>query len=260
MENKINVYEVYHTFMGEQNIYGIGAPVIFLRLGGCHIRCYKKTLGTLCDTPHVLTKGCGTDKTVLEIVNWLKEVRARTGINLICVSGGEPLFRDKDSLIELFNALLFHFNVVVETSGIDYKVSPFLIECKHNKNRLSFVIDYKGHSAGIPNYDKRGILYDEEELKSLDKFQTIKFVIYDDKDYTQFKRKLADFRKVNKKVRIVVGPFWCGEIPLIELSDRLAKDKLYRHVALNMQAHKLALTQEVVLKVGNDLNFDKIQI
>ena len=47
---------IYTTFQGEVNPFGIGFPVIFLRLQGCHLRCYKKTLGVLCDTPEGLDK------------------------------------------------------------------------------------------------------------------------------------------------------------------------------------------------------------
>ena len=35
---------IYTTFQGEVNAFGIGMPVIFIRLQGCHLRCYKRII------------------------------------------------------------------------------------------------------------------------------------------------------------------------------------------------------------------------
>ena len=69
---------LYITFQGEQYPHGIGHPAIFLRLQGCHLRCYKKTMGILCDTPEGLVKPKEHDD-VMEIVNKTITLSKKTG-------------------------------------------------------------------------------------------------------------------------------------------------------------------------------------
>jgi len=127
LSSTLQVSEIYPTIMGEHSRHGIGAPCIFLRLSGCHIRCYHKTLGSYCDTPASLEKNDLKVCTIEQVITSLLTLRSTTGIKLICLSGGDPLWRPIASVRELFIALtLFSFDVVVETSGIDHKISPYL--------------------------------------------------------------------------------------------------------------------------------------
>jgi organic radical activating enzyme len=71
--NKLRLNTIYITYQGEVNHFGIGTHV-FLRLQGCPIRCYKDTMGVLCDTPEALEKNNSLE--VTEIVNRLKTLRS----------------------------------------------------------------------------------------------------------------------------------------------------------------------------------------
>src|SRR5687768_7019810 len=98
-----NINTIYPSFMGECNFRGIGAPVIFVRFQGCHLRCYKDTLGTLCDTPEALEGKSGgkllTLEEVVEKITYVSELMG--GVRYLCFTGGDPLFQKPEPLIEL---------------------------------------------------------------------------------------------------------------------------------------------------------------
>lgn len=229
----VNVQAVYTTFMGEQNIQGIGAPVVFLRLGGCHIRCYKATKGILCDTPEALEKGSGEDMTISQAVALVVgKAREAGGIPLVCLSGGDPLWRHKDVLHELFTRLEnTGMHTVVETSGtIDWR--PF------RDYDASFVLDFKTPSAGIPEKMNLVEKY-HEELKEDD---YIKFVIDGDSDYQYFLEKFELIK--DTRAHITIGPFWGGNYDPVILSELLERDGILGKVKINMQAHKMAVSSD----------------
>jgi organic radical activating enzyme len=224
----IAVNAMYPTFQGESNRYGMGAPVIFLRLQGCHIRCYVETLGVLCDTPEALERDDSKGITVGEIIKQLNQIRYDTGIGYVCLSGGDPLWRKREDIRALLLSITAAgFEVSVETSGTlsiaQYKDIP----------EVYWVLDYKLLSAGIKN------TFCYEDLPLLNEFDFIKFVVKDEADYQQLLHVVPDIFPATK-AKLAVGPYWGGDIRTLELFSRLQKDHLLEKVTLNVQLHKMA--------------------
>lgn len=228
-QKKININAVYVTYQGEVNVRGIGAPVIFLRLQGCHLRCYKETIGCLCDTPEALdTKVEKNIQTLDDLCEQLCVLKETTGIDFICFTGGDPLYYDKETLKELFIRLcVLGFTVSVETSGT-LDVRPYILDNVH------FVLDYKLLSAGIK------ASFFEPNLRAVGK-AIVKFVIYDENDYSEMVKVATDILSSYPNITIAVGLYW--NTPFFsyeELTKYLLGDGLVGKVHINFQAHKLA--------------------
>jgi organic radical activating enzyme len=221
---------IYASYQGEVNAFGIGAPVIFVRTGGCPHRCYQKTLGILCDTPEALAKGSGEEMTAVDILNKVNKISQENGnIKLICFTGGDPLWRSPESLELLFGALVDNggYKISVETSGT---ISP---ERYMYMDEISWVLDYKLKSAGI----KQPFVH--EILPLLAPEDIIKFIIYDHEDYNEFLTIVEPLLHTTK-AKIAVGLFWgTDKLMYSELIQMLQEDKLFGRVIMNFQTHKL---------------------
>ena len=138
---------VYPAFQGEVNSDGIGAPVIFVRFQGCHLRCYAKTLGTLCDTPEGLEgKSGGINYSLNDLYTIINTQSIMMGgVKLLCITGGDPLWRKKEPMIELFLWLSKKgFTMSIETSGT-LSIEPY----RYIPN-VHFVLDYKLKMLAFP--------------------------------------------------------------------------------------------------------------
>jgi 7-carboxy-7-deazaguanine synthase len=106
------VNEIFTSVQGE----GIhtGLATTFVRLAGCDLRC------RWCDTPHALELEDGKSMSFGEIVKGIR----KGGTDLVCITGGEPLYQKNTSLLvrELIES---GFRVDVETNGAnDVSVLP----------------------------------------------------------------------------------------------------------------------------------------
>lgn len=230
----IEVNAIYVTYQGEVNHRGIGAPVIFLRLQGCHLRCYKKTMGILCDTPEGLERDIAKRRPIDEVVKELVSIKEKTGIDYICLTGGDPLWRHKEQLHQLFTLLLGNgFYVSVETSGT-ISTEPFNFYDVTYKDGITWVLDYKLKSAGLSapfHKDNYGAKNDT----------VVKFVIADKEDLYEatniIRRKLF-----TNNVIYAFGLFWgTTNITYKEMMDYLMKwDILSSNTVINFQSHKMA--------------------
>jgi len=210
--------------MGEQNKYGIGKAAIIIRFQGCNVRCYKDTLGILCDSPEGLEFGGGNKYNMPALEQEIKNLAA-TGIDTILITGGEPmLFQSTvESICEKFS----NFNLIIETNGtID------ITRAMVNLPYVNFIIDYKLKSTGVK-------LNAFAKFKSIIKHDDyIKLVIYDEEDYLQMKNLvLSNYFPTGK---IVAGAFWGSpSMDANKLFELLKKDALLGKVELNIQLHKL---------------------
>ena len=243
----MRLQEIYSTFNGECNRFGIGSPAIFVRLGGCHLRCYKKTMGILCDTPLALDKKSGEEKDVTEIVEDIVAERDRTGISYITLTGGDPLWRDSNEVFRLVRMLIVrNFYVSIETSGtLDWR---YLILEEFEGRKPSFVVDYKLKSAGIPK--NSNLLIKEEYQTCLDNKDFIKFVVADQEDYQEMKVVVEKMAKnENIKANISVGVFWGGSITTFDLFEKMKVDGLLKRCSINMQTHKMAWSADMGMTI-----------
>ena len=218
-KRKLMVNTIYPAFMGEVNLLGIGAPCTFVRLSGCNLRCYKNTMGTLCDTPEALELKCGKPMSVDKIIMQLDKYAERP---IICLTGGEPLMQDVAELLEELSSK--GYVVIVETNG-SISIAPY----KHIKN-VYFVVDCKSESSG------EHLRMFETNYKVMGKGDYLKFVINDELDYYGMRKWIIehpDFRG-----NVAVGLFWGSELSYKELMNSLREDRL--NVYVNMQTHKMA--------------------
>lgn len=227
---------IYSTFNGEVNFKGIGSNCIFLRLQGCHLRCYKKTLGILCDTPEGLKKSTERDEISL-IFAGVEKVSKDTGLKLITLTGGDPLWNKESELIELLTLLSDNGYIVnVETSGT-LSWLPYI----HIKN-VHWIIDYKGKSTGVQK--TKNLLLDANFIRSLGEKDFIKFVIYDLEDFNDFLDYMTFYEKSGGKTNVSVGAFWGGKLDTLEIFNLLKENKQLAKVSVNMQTHKMAVSSD----------------
>lgn len=209
--------------MGEVSKFGIGAKCTFVRLSGCNLRCYHKTMGTFCDTPEALDIKCGIEMSVGDIV----ERCYKLGNRIICLTGGEPLMQD---CRELIRSLVGEgFEVAIETNG-SIDIAPYA-ELRGEIEHISFVLDYKSASSGC-----EGNMIGEN-LRYLTNDDYLKFVLYDWKDYQALHTIAINLE--GRAFHIAAGLFWGSEIDYTELICRLNEDMI--DVYLNCQQHKLAM-------------------
>ncbi len=230
----MKVNRIYSTFNGEANPYGIGSLTAFLRLQGCHIRCYAKTMGILCDTPEGLSAEGGTEMSVEDIIAALNMERIYTGSSLVCLTGGDPLWRKKEDLHSLFDALgKYGFRVTVETSGTLDPI-PYIMY-----NHVSFILDYKTSSAGV----KGNIVPKIAPLLRSNDY--IKFVIATEEDFVEMLDAMYKYFGEKTKAKVTAGIFWGeqGKLTTFQIFDRLQEQGMLHYLTggINLQAHKAVM-------------------
>ena len=237
----LQINAVYPSFDGEVNKFGIGAPTIFLRTQGCHLRCYKKTKGILCDTP----EGLERDNTKLvgnsDILDILYKIRNKTGISKVTLTGGDPLWQPESDLIDLFYHLeLNEFDTTVETSGT-ISIAPFT---KQNFKKLWWVLDYKLPSTGVPESQ---VLKTLENLPFLKNGDFVKFVIDDIIDLREMLNVISDNPCGGQ---YAAGLFWGSKnLTNLQLYNALMEHSVCHKVVMNFQTHKLILNPDYSVQV-----------
>ena len=241
----MKVNSIYSTFQGECNPFGIGQPVIFLRLQGCHLRCYKKTLGVLCDTPEALKKPLAVTE-LNSIFATVLEISKETGIKIITLTGGDPLWNTQEELQKLFVGLVERgFKVSIETSG----TISWLPYSSISKD-IFWVLDYKLQSSGVKNSNV--LFKDPDHLQNLTEQDYIKFVIYDEADMIE---TISVVKGLHSKTLAIlsVGAYWGGKLSTFEIFERLKTEGLLGNVTINMQTHKMAVSSNFTKKIPNDI-------
>jgi len=235
----------YLTFNGEQNAFGIGSPAIFLRLQGCHLRCYNKTLGILCDTPEGLEKSVEKDE-ISFIFAKVSELSKISGVKLITLTGGDPLWNKEDELKELLTKLTDDgYSISIETSG----TISWLPYSQISKN-IFWVLDYKLKSCGVKNADK--LFKDTEHLEDLSEADFIKFVVYDDIDLDEAITAINNI-KDKTLANITIGAYWGGKIEPFSIFDRVKNEGLLNRVVMNFQVHKLTLSPNYLIDIPKEI-------
>lgn len=224
----MRVNTIYPAFMGEVNPYGIGVPCVFVRFAGCNLRCYKETLGILCDTPEALEFNTGDDMTPQQIADFVEQF----GIKVVCLTGGEPLCQKEEDLIELLFCLRdSNHAVVVETNGTR-SITPYI-----SFDNVSFVVDIKAGSSG------EALKMRVDNWFVMRKRDWVKFVIYDTQDIEEMLMWCAMYRG-SYKGHISAGLFWGGNVKYGGVDGHgLLNTIIMEHpeykIHLNMQTHKL---------------------
>lgn len=212
MKDSLIVNEIFGSIDGE----GIrtGELATFIRLAGCNLRC------RYCDTSYALQINQGTELTIDEIINKVKEI----GYKNITLTGGEPLLQ-KNSITLIDELIKNNFNVNIETSG-SIDITPLL------DKEVTITLDYKTISSGMNN---RMILSNYEKLRKQD---VLKFVCNKD-DFKDIKQVL---KNNNIKSYIYLSPIF-NEIEPSELVDFLKElhNENYNtdKIRVQIQLHKV---------------------
>lgn len=202
----MNVCEIFTSIQGESTYAGL--PCTFIRLSGCNLRC------TYCDTKYAYEDGI--ELSVEEILGKVKSA----GIDLVEITGGEPLLQEKET-DNLIRSLIDHGNdVLIETNG------SFSI--KGIDKRATVILDVKTPCSGMS--DKMDLL-NFDRIKKLDE---IKFVLCDRNDYEWSKDIIASYR-LAEKCKVLLSPVF-GALEPRRLAEWILEDRL--DVRLNLQLHK----------------------
>lgn len=237
---------IYSTFQGEVNPFGIGHPSIFLRLQGCHLRCYKSTMGITCDTPESLSRTDAYKQQVGDIIHTVTELAEATGIYVVTLTGGDPLWNNKDQIHELLLGLTIRgFKVCVETSG-----TISWLPYSGISDDIYWIIDYKVRSTGIKNPDR--LFKDLKHLQELSNKDYIKFVIYDEDDYDEAVGVIESL-KDKTLATFAIGAYWGGKLSTFDIFNKLRDDGLLGKVVLNMQAHKMAVASNFKVEIPKNI-------
>ena len=217
MGQTLRINEVFFSIQGEST--RIGAPCVFVRLSGCHLRC------AYCDTAYAFHEG--RTRTIDDLVT---EVCA-SPCDLVEVTGGEPLLQPR--VHDLMGRLCdLAKTVLVETSGA--------CDISACDPRVERIMDLKTPGSG------EAARTDWANLERLTGRDEIKFVITDRADY-EWARGVVKERGLVGRVRAVLmspafaqptGPEVAGSagLPMRNLAEWILADGL--PVRLQPQLHK----------------------
>ena len=207
----MKVCEIFSSIQGESSFAGI--PCTFIRLTGCNLRC------SYCDTSHAYYEG--QEFTVDEVI---REVQ-RTGINLVEITGGEPLLQNEAHL--LIKRLIDEgYKVLVETNGSQ--------DIKKIDKKAIVILDIKTPNSGM---SKEMDFSNLDYIKSSDE---IKFVITNREDY-EWSKDIIQKYKLMEKCKLLFSPAF-GPLPPENLAKWIIGDKL--RIRFNLQLHKYIFSSE----------------
>jgi len=214
----MKIYEIFQSIDGEVNAFHQGCITTFIRLAGCCLNC------TYCDTQYAMDPDSGTEMSINEIVNKVREL----GGTKVTITGGEPLMQAEE--LSKLTKKLWHlrFKISVETNGTLPMNLPGV---------GSWVADFKLPSSG--NYDKM----DYDLFRHLVKLDYIKFVIMDENDYLTAIREKNYLQSIGCHANFAFSPmFGPQSTPINEIKHKLVewliRDKVFDAI-VNVQIHKL---------------------
>ncbi|MFZ5817653.1 MAG: radical SAM protein [Bacillota bacterium] len=208
----MRINEIFLSVQGETSSAGL--PTIFVRTGGCPIRC------TYCDTPYALTTQGSVPMTVDEVMAAVRERRCKR----VCLTGGEPLIQPRAELQELFDRLHAEgYELSVETSGA-VPIAPFRL---HDRQR--WILDMKTPSSG-----ESGAM-DFDSLRHLRPHDEVKFVVGSREDF-DWSVELIRRHGLEERARLLFSPVWDG-VDLRSLTEWVLASGIDARVQI--QLHKI---------------------
>lgn len=205
---RIIVTETFSSIQGESTY--AGCLCFFIRLAGCNLNC------NYCDTLYSrkTEQGKSTD------IPLLVEAALEENINLVEITGGEPLFQKTTPLL-CAELLRNNFTVLVETNGsLPISLLP---------ENVIKIMDCKTPSGGEASR------MDFSNFDLLNPLDEIKFVIADRTDYSYSLDIIEKYKLDGKTPNLLFSPGW-GKIESAELAGWIIKDKA--PVRLQLQLHK----------------------
>ena len=199
------ITEIYASVQGESSFAGL--PCVFVRLTGCPLRC------RWCDTVYGF-KGGETQS----FEHIIEQIRA-TGINLVELTGGEPLAQ-KNCIPFMERLIEEGFEVLCETSGSE----PIADVPKG----VTLIMDLKCPASGMC---EKNLWANLDFLKPNDE---IKFVIADRGDY-EWAKATIERHSLGGRFQLLMSVAF-GLLEPATLVDWMIEDRL--PCRLNLQQHK----------------------
>lgn len=211
LDLKLKVNEIFMSIQGESTF--VGLPCAFIRLCGCNLRC------SYCDTTYAYDKGKYME------INSICEAISGYGTDLVCLTGGEPLFQNASSALvrELCDK---GYTVLIETNG-SLRIDSLPEEAIR-------IMDIKCPDSGMSdNMDWNNIPL----LKAQDE---VKFVLSSRNDYKWAKDVVSRFG-LTERVKLLFSAVE-GRLDPGALSQWILDDKL--KVRLQIQLHKYIFKED----------------
>ena len=240
----MRISEVYASSQGEGP--NVGKTTVFLRFGGCNLRC----AGWPCDTQHAIDPAFRKEwkrYDVVELLDKVYEVADLAGAEMVTLTGGEPFLQPNKDLEQLVSTFITEAGFTVEAFSNGTLEYP-----DWAPQKINFIMDWKLPGSGedpfnemrLKNLKKlnramkarvtNGVGWDE----TVAEFQAIKFVC---KDHTDFAAALALWEANVKDqlsfVETFYGKVWEGNITDAELVELVMKNQLPWR--LNLQSHNM---------------------
>jgi 7-carboxy-7-deazaguanine synthase len=207
------VTEIFGSINGEGP--RAGRLALFVRFYGCNLNC------SYCDTKRI-NDGRFTIKSGVEIC----EAVERSGLNLVTITGGEPLIRP--GMSKLLRMLAENPRIVVE---IETNGSVDISEVTALKNRPpSLTMDYKLPSSGMEEF------MIADNLRRLRSGDVVKFVAGTKEDLLRAEALIRQ-ENLTDKCGVHISPVY-GKIDPREIVEFM-KEKRLNGVTLQPQIHKL---------------------
>lgn len=216
----MQVAEIFDSIEGES--FNAGKLSTFVRFSGCNLKC------KYCDTKWA-NKEKGLKMTKEEIVDML-----RNTIN-VTLTGGEPLLQPnlKEFLIYA-SRILPQLNFNVETNG-SLSIQPYQQLAIRKNGKLRYSMDYKF-----------GQKFEESNLKFLDERDSLKFILENIDQYTEFVNLWEKLEKY-PRIQIFLSPcfkkvaperivFWMKETNKALFGSQ--RKRFNEQVRLQLQMHK----------------------
>lgn len=211
MNDKLNISELYLSIQGEGT--RVGEPCVIVRLAGCNLEC------VWCDTPQ--SRETKSEMTIAEIIDFCTE----SGLNQVLVTGGEPLIQDNTPLL-LSRLVDSGFEIILETNG------SFTLEGLPSE--VVIILDYKCSGSGMSQR------MDRSNIDLLKKSDEMKFVLLDDRDFTEA-LEIVQERNLCDKTSVLFSPVF-GEMDPSRLAEMILETRL--PIRLNLQVHKYIWGQD----------------
>ncbi|MBI2819724.1 MAG: radical SAM protein [Acidobacteria bacterium] len=209
----MQITEIFRSIQGESTYAGL--PCIFVRLTGCNLRC------VWCDTTYAFHGGTQmVVEEVMEVVQGFSESHGARRVNLVEITGGEPLLQKE--VVPLIECLIAKgYQVLVETSGERYVGTL--------PEPVIRIVDIKCPGSG------EGGTFCMDNLAVLNSHDQLKFVLNDRGDYEWAREFLSQHHPNGQVEAIIFSPVFSKLDPK-SLAEWILEDGL--PVRLGLQLHK----------------------
>lgn len=209
LSHAVKINDMFVSLQGESKF--TGHLCTFIRFQGCGSRC------TICDTPQAQSLSGGEEKTVKQIISFIKA----ENIPLIEFTGGEPLLQIEGLLSCVFYLLRdTDHTILIETSG-NACIKPLI----GPNPKLHIIMDIKMPSTG----EHKNLC--EENLSLLNPWDEVKMVCSCFEDFMYAKDMINKYTLPNPTIHTAWGH------NSQELASLILKERV--PVRFGIQLHKL---------------------